>query len=219
MLLEQLSSTCPIEISKRTTRVTMRFGLTSEAEIQKKKLEGEWFNVDELPEKYNGQYPLEVGDLVEIRIHLGKTIKIPATHWAIYIGDGNIISLRGVKDKTTNNKWHAQICQNEIVNTRYKNTWMRKNNYLDLFFPRFSKEVILERAHAKVGCKYDYKLLYFNCEHFVNFIVYDQVFSVQEQPNLTADGGARSDDEPNLTLCTLRVDGRAEGAARQLVDY
>ncbi|KAI1692590.1 hypothetical protein DdX_21167 [Ditylenchus destructor] len=38
-----------------------------------------------------------------------------------------------------------------------------------------------------------------------------------EQPNLTADGGARSDDEPNLTLCTLRVDGRAEGAARQLV--
>ncbi|KAI1691818.1 hypothetical protein DdX_21611 [Ditylenchus destructor] len=39
---------------------------------------------------------------------------------------------------------------------------------------------------------------------------------VREQPNLTADGGARSDDEPNLTLCTLRVDGRAEGAARQL---
>ncbi|KAI1714324.1 AAA domain-containing protein [Ditylenchus destructor] len=41
--------------------------------------------------------------------------------------------------------------------------------------------------------------------------------AIQEQPNLTADGGARSDDEPNLTLCTLRVDGRAEGAARQLV--
>ncbi|KAI1693846.1 hypothetical protein DdX_20431 [Ditylenchus destructor] len=32
----------------------------------------------------------------------------------------------------------------------------------------------------------------------------------QEQPNLTADGGARSDDEPNLTLCTLQVNFAAK---------
>ncbi|KAI1695380.1 hypothetical protein DdX_19610 [Ditylenchus destructor] len=27
--------------------------------------------------------------------------------------------------------------------------------------------------------------------------------STPEQPNLTADGGARSDEQPNLPLCTL----------------
>ncbi|KAI1706553.1 lecithin retinol acyltransferase domain-containing protein [Ditylenchus destructor] len=142
----RVESDCPIDIAKRTTRAKKMFGLTLEAEAQKRKVVGEWFNMEE--------------------------------HWAIYLGDGKIISLRHIRDRA-GRSLIAQICENELANSRYKDNWMRKNNYMDLFFTRFDRAVILERARGKVGCKYDYKILYWNCEYFVNFIVYDKVFSIQ----------------------------------------
>ncbi|KAI1705940.1 lecithin retinol acyltransferase domain-containing protein [Ditylenchus destructor] len=127
---------------KRLSLLTLElFTLTSE---QKAKLVGEWFAPNSIEQN---KYPLEIGDLVEIKIYLDDNNRIP-----------------------------AQI-EEHVLSKMYGNHWVRRNNSLDTI--RSPLTNIMERAASKLGCRYKYSLLFFNCELYVNDLRYGMASSMQ----------------------------------------
>ncbi|CAF1148327.1 unnamed protein product [Adineta steineri] len=114
-------------------------------------------------------------------------------HWAIYIGNGEIIHLWGDKDgigESTGkfgimtiygiefNK--AEICKSKIRDIMDDSRDVRINNSLDSERNPLPIRDILERAENAVG-RIGYNLLYNNCEHFATECRYGQATSNQVQ--------------------------------------
>ncbi|KAI1713176.1 lecithin retinol acyltransferase domain-containing protein [Ditylenchus destructor] len=164
---ENTNPKCHVEPNHRNALLQMDSVLLAS---QQRHLVGNWFHVEEV-EDDNFNKKFNPGDLIEIKIRLGDK-PIRAYHWAIYMGDGMIIHLKNVKGSG------AEI-QLKKLSEMYKKRWMRKNNYMDLFFSPRSVHEILEWAQARVGCKYKYSLLFWNCEHFAVETRYGKIFSLQ----------------------------------------
>ncbi|XP_076155256.1 phospholipase A and acyltransferase 4-like [Alosa pseudoharengus] len=97
------------------------------------------------------------GDLIEID-------RVNYQHWALYIGDGYVIHL------TTDGTELSDVAAGDI--------W-RVNNSLDKKWMPQSPDVILKIAQQLVGKKIQYRLLNYNCEHFVTNIRYGKPESRQ----------------------------------------
>ncbi|CAF1148362.1 unnamed protein product [Adineta steineri] len=118
-------------------------------------------------------------------------------HWAIYIGNGQIIHLWGDKDSIGEsigkfgimtiygiefNK--AEICKSKIRDIMDDSRDVRINNSLDSEQKPLPIRDILERAENAVG-RIGYNLLYNNCEHFATECRYGQATSKQVQAGVS----------------------------------
>ncbi|CAF1437741.1 unnamed protein product [Rotaria sp. Silwood1] len=108
----------------------------------------------------------------------GDMIEFPRgnyNHWAVYVGNGNVIHLWIEGDDKSNN---AEVMESkfEVV---VQGSPARINNYPDCFGSRpYAADEIVERARRALGKK-GYNLLKYNCEHFATECRYGRSWSHQ----------------------------------------
>ncbi|CAG5130583.1 unnamed protein product [Candidula unifasciata] len=107
---------------------------------------------------------LEPGDRVEFE----RTFY---SHWGIYIGDGEIIHVKGNKGEK------AEVKRESFWNA-VKDGLAKKNNSKDADWRPLEPEDIVERAKWLIG-KWEYDVVSENCEHLVNWCRYDVKVSEQ----------------------------------------
>ncbi|XP_060552581.1 phospholipase A and acyltransferase 3-like [Ruditapes philippinarum] len=120
---------------------------------------------------------LEEGDLIEFY----RTIYC---HWAVYIGDGNVIHLLSNADDITgksNNKANIGgegYVRIDDIRTVAGDSKTYRHNDLDKQLKHLDKTDIVMRARMKVG-SHRYNLLSYNCEHFATECRYGEARSLQ----------------------------------------
>ncbi|CAF3744010.1 unnamed protein product [Adineta steineri] len=129
----------------------------------------------------------QLGDMIQFKRGL-------YSHWAIYIGNDEIIHQWGANDGIGEsvgisgnimtiygiqfNK--AEICKSKIIDVMVYGGNVHINNFLDSKRKPLPIRLILERAENAVG-RIGYNLLYNNCEHFATECRYGQATSNQVQ--------------------------------------
>ncbi|XP_041938838.1 phospholipase A and acyltransferase 3-like [Alosa sapidissima] len=119
------------------------------------------------------------GDLIEID-------RVNYQHWALYIGDGYVIHLttdgdsasKGAAIGGSSASIFAIVKKQELSDVAAADIW-RVNNSLDKKWMPQPPDVILKIAQQLVGKKIQYRLLNYNCEHFVTNIRYGKPESRQ----------------------------------------
>nr|QFF91375.1 retinoic acid receptor responder protein 3 2 isoform 5 [Potamotrygon motoro] len=98
-------------------------------------------------------------------------------HWAIYIGDGDVIHL--TSDGACVAVAFGYCCAGSIAVIKREplakvigNTRWHINNNSDRNWTPFPPDEIVERATSRIGERMCYKVLGANCEHFVNSVRY-----------------------------------------------
>ncbi|XP_041939511.1 phospholipase A and acyltransferase 3-like [Alosa sapidissima] len=133
----------------------------------------------------------EPGDLIEID---RKTYR----HWALFIGDGYVIHLTNDDDSSTSvaaigassASAVAIVKKQKLKDVAAGHVW-RVNNSLDKKWKAKPSDAILKNAEQRVGEKIRYRLIKYNCEHFVTELRYGQPKSRQAQTaELVAAGGS-----------------------------
>ncbi|XP_046337443.2 phospholipase A and acyltransferase 3-like [Haliotis rufescens] len=139
---------------------------------------------------------LEVGDLVELKRGM-------YSHWALFIGNNEVIHLSGEDDDGLGDVDRKHIFTISGVTfdkaiVRRDNFWdvvgddmVYKNNSKDSKWKPLRPSQIVERALSKVG-RVGYNLIFSNCEHFVSWCRYNMERSDQVESYATglAVGGA-----------------------------
>ncbi|CAF1522448.1 unnamed protein product [Adineta steineri] len=129
----------------------------------------------------------QVGDMIEFK-------RPYYSHWAIYIGNDDIIHLWGANDGIGESVGilgnimtiygvqfsKAGICKSKITDVTVYGGKARINNYLDEKYIPLSSQLILESAEKALG-EIGYNVLYKNCEHFATECRYGQATSRQVQ--------------------------------------
>ncbi|CAF1003494.1 unnamed protein product [Rotaria sp. Silwood1] len=127
------------------------------------------------------------GDMIQF-------IRTLYSHWAIYIGDNEVIHRWGDNDGIgqTIGVWgnvttifgvqfnKAKITKSKISDVLKYGGKIRINNYLDSKWKPLPVTVILEKAHNATNQE-GYNVLYSNCEHFATDCRYGQASSRQVQ--------------------------------------
>uniref|UniRef100_A0A803VZL8 LRAT domain-containing protein n=1 Tax=Ficedula albicollis TaxID=59894 RepID=A0A803VZL8_FICAL len=134
------------------------------------------------------EYPIP-GDLIEIDRPLYQ-------HWALYVGNGNVIHVTPVGENSppasgstmTLLVKRAKVKKELLEDAAGGDNW-RVNNKYDEYREPFPVEEILRRAESQIGKVVLYRLFYKNCEHFVTEVRYGE--GVSEQA-MTALGKIRS---------------------------
>ncbi|XP_046367364.2 phospholipase A and acyltransferase 2-like isoform X1 [Haliotis rufescens] len=134
-------------------------------------------------EQINSHRDLEVGDLVEFKRGL-------YSHWAVYIGGGEVVHLAGEEDDGLANVGGRHVFT--VSGTTFNKALVRidlfddvagldkvyRNNTKDKRWSPFSASEIVRRALSKLG-RVGYNLIFSNCEHFVSWCRYDMERSDQ----------------------------------------
>ncbi|XP_041461664.1 phospholipase A and acyltransferase 2-like [Lytechinus variegatus] len=115
---------------------------------------------------------LNPGDLIQQK---GDTIKEWFySHWAVYIGNGEIVHVTGVDGSSSK----ADIIRENMILAFWDKN-VRKNNHMDdSFLPRGTREIV-QTARRKVGTPWRYNLIFKNCEHFASLCRYGREISLQ----------------------------------------
>ncbi|XP_049748244.1 phospholipase A and acyltransferase 4-like isoform X1 [Elephas maximus indicus] len=114
-------------------------------------------------------------------------------HWAIYMGDGNVVHL---------NKSGIQVVvKQEPLKEVVKEDEYWVSNYLDCKYKPRPVDEIISLAKKTIGKKVKYNLLCCNCEHFATELRYGRRHSNQVRPPLAVPFGV------------LFIKGRGERAA------
>ncbi|XP_032924730.1 phospholipase A and acyltransferase 1-like [Catharus ustulatus] len=115
------------------------------------------------------------GDLIEINRHIYQ-------HWALYMGDGDVIHLTPVDGGTFApvSSTKAKV-KKEPLNMAADNYGWCVNNKYDRFRTPRPVEEILRRAEEWIGRVVTYNLLFSNCEHFVTELRYGEAVSLQAE--------------------------------------
>ncbi|NXP00990.1 HRSL1 enzyme, partial [Certhia brachydactyla] len=124
------------------------------------------------------QYP-KPGDLIEIKQGCYE-------HWALYIGEGNVIHVTPVDDnhlsQSAGNETifasKAQVKKQPLNDVAGDDYWCVNNKY-DCYRIPFPMEEIVRRAEPWVDIEVPYNVLGKNCEHFGTMLRYGQGFSDQ----------------------------------------
>ncbi|CAB1323837.1 unnamed protein product [Coregonus sp. 'balchen'] len=126
---------------------------------------------------------MEIGDMIEIN-------RGPYKHWALYIGNGEVIHLVTPDGHSTSGLFSASsssssckgmITIDTLTDVAAGDTY-KINNYLDDEYNPRTTEVIMEEVDRMRGRTIEYDLLGHNCEHFVTFLRYGE--SESEQANV-----------------------------------
>ncbi|XP_046566049.1 phospholipase A and acyltransferase 3-like [Haliotis rubra] len=139
---------------------------------------------------------LEVGDLLEFKRGM-------YSHWALFIGNSEVIHLSGEDDDGLGEVDRTHIFTISGVTfdkaiVRRDNFWdvagddmVYKNNSNDSKWKSLPPSQIVERALSKIG-RVGYNLIFSNCEHFVKWCRYNMERSDQVESYATglAVGGA-----------------------------
>eukprot|EP00111_Clytia_hemisphaerica_P021696 TCONS_00063805-protein len=117
---------------------------------------------------------LQPGDLVQVK---GRYIwQWFYSHFAVYIGNGNIVHINKPGDKKQGGK--VWVERRDMV-TEFMGKDVRKNNTMDGSFNARRVQDIVKEAKSYVGEKWDYSFLYNNCEHFASMCRYGRKISLQ----------------------------------------
>ncbi|XP_067831634.1 phospholipase A and acyltransferase 3-like [Heptranchias perlo] len=127
------------------------------------------------------------GDLIEISRPLYK-------HWAIYVGNGEVIHLTGDGGSMdfiigSSSSAITAVIKRERLTEVAGNYPYRINNSSDRIWTPFPVDQIIKRAEAKLGNKEKYKITAANCEHFVNEVRYNMAVSNQVMEAVAAGVG------------------------------
>lgn len=131
---------------------------------------------------------LEEGDLIEFP-------RGAYSHWATYIGEGEVVHLAGDDGDGLNitsgnffticgkrfNK--AKVVRDDFFKVADKSK-ARKNNGKDRKLKPSDKEMIVDRALSRLG-EIGYNILWKNCEHFASWCRYGEEWSEQATSFLT----------------------------------
>ncbi|XP_078284249.1 phospholipase A and acyltransferase 3-like [Rhinoraja longicauda] len=128
----------------------------------------------------------------------GDLIEIPRnvyTHWAIYIGGGEVIHLTSdgasgdVSVQFSSSTECAEVKREPLTKVAGTDPYY-VNNSSDTRFKAITVDKIINRAKESVGRKVNYSPLKQNCEHFVNSLRYGKDVSYQaDGANLVIDFG------------------------------
>ena len=121
---------------------------------------------------------LEPGDLLQEK---GKWFyQWFYSHWAVYIGRGEIVHVQKVKcrsgkvkivrEKLTIAFADCDVRKNNHMDDEWRDLLHRENNY---------RTKIVLRARGYVGDTWDYNLITNNCEHFATLCRYERKISLQ----------------------------------------
>ena len=118
-------------------------------------------------------------------------------HWAVYIGNGNVIQVtvydsgkgsmntlgQVVQWLTTRGEAtaKARVTQERLCHVITKPGGARINNFKDREWPVLSSDEILQRATDALGTELDYHVLTNNCEHFATRCRYGKRLCGQEE--------------------------------------
>ncbi|KAM3593991.1 uncharacterized protein V6R79_000447 [Siganus canaliculatus] len=110
------------------------------------------------------------GDLIEV-------FRVPHNHWALYIGDCDVVHLAPRKNGVGSfSSWFSS--SNSAVVKRHKiwevtngDDW-RINNFLDDKYQPLKQRVIVKEAVSLVGREMPYSVTTQNCQHFVSELRY-----------------------------------------------
>ncbi|XP_078284053.1 phospholipase A and acyltransferase 3-like [Rhinoraja longicauda] len=117
----------------------------------------------------------------------GDLIEIPRnvyTHWAIYIGGGEVIHLTsdGASEDVSvqfSSSTEFAVVKREPLTKVAGTDHYYVNNSSDTTFKAITVKKIINRAKESVGRKVHYNVLKQNCEHFVNSLRYGKDISYQ----------------------------------------
>uniref|UniRef100_A0A803VM16 LRAT domain-containing protein n=1 Tax=Ficedula albicollis TaxID=59894 RepID=A0A803VM16_FICAL len=143
------------------------------------------------------EYPIP-GDLIEIDRPLYQ-------HWALYVGNGNVIHVTPVGENSppasgstmTLLVKRAKVKKELLEDAAGGDNW-RVNNKYDEYREPFPVEEILRRAESQIGKVVLYRLFYKNCEHFVTEVRYGEGVSEQRVDFVSGEMGIldmRDDEE------------------------
>ena len=96
------------------------------------------------------------------------------SHWAVYIGNGEIVHVIAVEGSSAK----ADIVR-QNMETAFQGTNVRKNNHMDEFWTPRLRPIIVIAARNLVGTPWAYNLVSKNCEHFASFCRYGREISLQ----------------------------------------
>ncbi|XP_070622685.1 phospholipase A and acyltransferase 3-like [Erythrolamprus reginae] len=162
---------------------------------------------------------MKPGDLIEI-------FRTGYEHWAVYVGDGNVVHLTG-PSLSAGVVSHLVVgfpvvVKKEKLSDVVGNNRYRVNNKYDSKYPVRDPKDIVYRANRRVGQKKTYKVFTNNCEHFATSLRYnmpesDQVSNIfadleifLENPVSGSDSDScvlLNDDKVHPTLCSRVVWG------------
>ncbi|NWT29740.1 HRSL1 enzyme, partial [Cardinalis cardinalis] len=119
------------------------------------------------------------GDLIEIK-------RPGYQHWALYLGKGYIIHVRGADEGDTSVSASsgsiflrkAKAKKQLLAAVAGNDNW-RVNNKYDCYRTPFPMKEIIRRAEKWVGKELPYRLFRKNCEHFVTMLRYGDGVSEQ----------------------------------------
>ncbi|XP_066936751.1 phospholipase A and acyltransferase 1-like [Clytia hemisphaerica] len=117
---------------------------------------------------------LQPGDLIQVK---GENIyQWFYSHFAVYIGNGEIVHVTEPKVKREGSKiW---VLREKMVEA-FAGRSVRKNNHLDDVFPVKRVQDIIREARGKVRQPWEYNFLTNNCEHFASQCRYGRRISLQ----------------------------------------
>ncbi|RWS06312.1 HRAS-like suppressor 3, partial [Dinothrombium tinctorium] len=126
-------------------------------------------------DSYSSADRINVGDLIEI----DRTLY---AHWALYIGDGNVIHLVGEDDQDIPDTEYAIVKEARLVDVA-ANSYVRVNNKevpaKERKLTPFDSETTVANAKQFVGCRVEYNMLTRNCEHYLTEWKYGKAWSDQ----------------------------------------
>uniref|UniRef100_UPI00398F3DA3 phospholipase A and acyltransferase 3-like n=1 Tax=Pristiophorus japonicus TaxID=55135 RepID=UPI00398F3DA3 len=102
------------------------------------------------------------GDLIEI-------FRGDYQHWAIYVGDGDVVHLtEGSSARVSSSSTTNIVVKRQRLSKVAGKDEYHINNTSDEKWDPLPIDEIIKNAKAKVGNKVEYELTTANCEHFVN---------------------------------------------------
>ncbi|XP_073490553.1 phospholipase A and acyltransferase 3-like isoform X2 [Aquarana catesbeiana] len=113
-------------------------------------------------------------------------IEDPYDHWGVYVGDDYVVHIQARKsldeickiDKHIIFRDRAKVEFGKLEKVAGERYYL-VNNTNDIFMTPYDAEEIVRRAKSLVGKKFGYSMIGKNCEHFVNYVRYEEEFSKQ----------------------------------------
>lgn len=131
----------------------------------------------------------ELADIIEI----DRTLY---THWAIYVGDGYVVTVVGEDDNDLPDAEEAVIRKSLLSSVVADNTCRINNKEVPAKERNLcakDTELVVKEAIDKVGSTVEYNLLTLNCEHYLTLWKYGHPWSDQAAVSLTTIQALRID--------------------------
>ncbi|XP_054156511.1 phospholipase A and acyltransferase 2-like [Oppia nitens] len=137
----------------------------------------------------------ELADIIEID-------RMLYTHWAIYVGDGQVVDVVGDDDNDLPDNEEAIVRRSLLTDVAGDN-YCRVNNkevpVKERCLQPLPADLVVKEANAMVGSTVDYNLLTRNCEHYLTQWKYGQPWSDQAAVALSAIRALRREHKDSIS--------------------